>query len=305
MSVKVMSLVWYCTITNPQEKSVLLALADRANEAGYCWPGLENIVIKTALSKSTVKKARKGLIEAGWIISKERFDKGRCISNIYKINIHKLEMSQLVVEETAEDKKLSQLFSEETPEKERVPSSPPPFVGGRHTPGGGGATRPPGGAPHAPNTSVDTSVDTKKPSVSFTPQAASKKNSAEVELFSPQPEKQKTQRRGSRIPDHFVVTAEMVAWAVKETPNVDGRSETAKFIDYWKAKSGKDAVKADWTATWRNWMRNARDRIEASRSNPGCRSGVGDTQAWLRRSMDRAVALDAAAAAGIPVGIWE
>ena len=29
-----------------------------------------------------------------------------------------------------------------------------------------------------------------------------------------------------------------------------------KFKDYWIAKSGKDATKADWLATWRNWVRN-------------------------------------------------
>ena len=28
-----------------------------------------------------------------------------------------------------------------------------------------------------------------------------------------------------------------------------------KFKDYWIAKSGKDATKADWLATWRNWVR--------------------------------------------------
>lgn len=27
------------------------------------------------------------------------------------------------------------------------------------------------------------------------------------------------------------------------------------FRDYWRAKAGKDALKADWEATWRNWCR--------------------------------------------------
>jgi hypothetical protein len=30
------------------------------------------------------------------------------------------------------------------------------------------------------------------------------------------------------------------------------------FRDYWVAKSGKDATKLDWLATWRNWVRNQR-----------------------------------------------
>ncbi|WP_031467120.1 hypothetical protein [Sciscionella sediminilitoris] len=66
--------------------------------------------------------------------------------------------------------------------------------------------------------------------------------------------------RGTRIPDDFAATPEMVTWAREHTPHVDGRTETAKFIDYWQAKTGKDATKLDWVATWRNWMRNAAER---------------------------------------------
>lgn len=33
--------------------------------------------------------------------------------------------------------------------------------------------------------------------------------------------------------------------------------EADKFRDYWVAKTGKDATKHDWLATWRNWCRNA------------------------------------------------
>jgi hypothetical protein len=72
-------------------------------------------------------------------------------------------------------------------------------------------------------------------------------------------------RRASRIPDPFTVTAEMVAWANGNAPHVDGRRETTKFINYWTAKSGKDATKLDWPATWRNWMMTAEER--ASHTN--------------------------------------
>ncbi|KQY73963.1 hypothetical protein ASD52_26395 [Ensifer sp. Root142] len=34
-------------------------------------------------------------------------------------------------------------------------------------------------------------------------------------------------------------------------------TEFDKFRDYWNAKTGKDATKLDWPATWRNWLRNA------------------------------------------------
>lgn len=37
----------------------------------------------------------------------------------------------------------------------------------------------------------------------------------------------------------------------------DARREAERFRDYWCAKSGKDATKTDWQATWRNWVRKA------------------------------------------------
>jgi hypothetical protein len=52
----------------------------------------------------------------------------------------------------------------------------------------------------------------------------------------------------------------MVTWARDRVPNVDGRIETEKFINYWQSKSGKDATKLDWVATWRNWMLTAAER---------------------------------------------
>lgn len=69
-----------------------------------------------------------------------------------------------------------------------------------------------------------------------------------------------TRKRGKRIPDDFTVTPEMVEWARERVPHVDGRIETEKFINYWQGKSGANATKVDWEATWRNWMLNAADR---------------------------------------------
>jgi len=67
--------------------------------------------------------------------------------------------------------------------------------------------------------------------------------------------------RGTRLPEDFAVTSAMVAWARANTPGVDGRWETEKFVDYWAAKTGKDATKKDWVRAWRNWMRGAHDRL--------------------------------------------
>lgn len=66
-----------------------------------------------------------------------------------------------------------------------------------------------------------------------------------------------SQKKGSRLPDDFVLTDEMKDWAEKNTPSISAQSEFDKFCDYWRGKAGKDGVKLDWTATLRNWFRNA------------------------------------------------
>lgn len=62
-------------------------------------------------------------------------------------------------------------------------------------------------------------------------------------------------KRGSRIPEPFLVSADMRRWAADEVPTVDVDAATRAFVDYWRAESGTKATKVDWTAAWRNWLR--------------------------------------------------
>lgn len=71
-------------------------------------------------------------------------------------------------------------------------------------------------------------------------------------------------QRGTRIPANFAVTDDMVAWARENAPNVDGRRETERFINYWRGVAGGKGVKLDWVATWRNWLLKAEDDAIAS-----------------------------------------
>jgi hypothetical protein len=68
-------------------------------------------------------------------------------------------------------------------------------------------------------------------------------------------------KRGSRLPQDWVLPKAWGDWALVEfgswTPDVV-RIEADKFRDFWHSKSGKDAAKMDWHATWRNWCRNAK-----------------------------------------------
>lgn len=61
--------------------------------------------------------------------------------------------------------------------------------------------------------------------------------------------------RKRALPDDFAVTDEMRLWAAENAPGVDVDEQTAIFRDHWISKAER---RADWPATWRNWIRNAK-----------------------------------------------
>lgn len=65
--------------------------------------------------------------------------------------------------------------------------------------------------------------------------------------------------RATRIPDGWTPDAEEQLQAEAQAAGVDLHRELERFRDHWQAKSGKDGRKADWQATWRNWLRKAID----------------------------------------------
>ncbi|MUN54753.1 hypothetical protein GMA10_05940 [Kocuria koreensis] len=52
-------------------------------------------------------------------------------------------------------------------------------------------------------------------------------------------------------------------------PDIDLNLEHTKFMNYWIAKTGKDASKKDWGRTWENWMLNARVDKSRQEYKPG------------------------------------
>jgi len=72
--------------------------------------------------------------------------------------------------------------------------------------------------------------------------------------------------RATRLPPDWEPDSEAWNWAVGELGSGElfGR-ELAKFRDYWAARPGKGGTKLDWAATWRNWVREAKDRAENRR----------------------------------------
>lgn len=84
------------------------------------------------------------------------------------------------------------------------------------------------------------------------------------------------QKRGTRIPEDFHVTTEMIQWASTNALNVDLNLETIKFKNYWESKAGRDATKLDWTKTWHNWILRSHSP-SATSSKPTATEKIRDT----------------------------
>lgn len=100
-------------------------------------------------------------------------------------------------------------------------------------------------------------------------------------------------KKGTRIPADFNPDLD-AAVTLGLRPEV-AMVEAAKFKDYWAAASGAKGVKADWPATWRNWVRSALQR-QGARGSPGGKSAYrqhqDDVTAELQKVADNGKRLD-------------
>jgi len=82
--------------------------------------------------------------------------------------------------------------------------------------------------------------------------------------------------RGRRMPDDFVLTEEMRAWATEHNfAQLDLELVTSEFVDYWRGVPGSKGSKTDWVATWRNRVREVAKRPTA-RAGTARRDGLKD-----------------------------
>ncbi|MGP4054290.1 hypothetical protein ACTWP6_05615 [Mycobacterium sp. 4D054] len=93
--------------------------------------------------------------------------------------------------------------------------------------------------------------------------------------------RQRADPTGTRLPEAWEPDRAVIDAMRAEYPDVDLRAEHDKFTDYWRAKAGKDARRADWNATWRNWIRRAAE-------SPRQRSGFGAQRDAAGRSRGEA-----------------
>ncbi|MEC9823693.1 helix-turn-helix domain-containing protein [Escherichia marmotae] len=109
MSSKLHGLVWEgCAFTGMilSRVAVMARLADYSNDEGVSWPAVETIRRQIgAKSESTVKAAIAELEKNGWLTKEERKVGGRNESNIYRLNVEKLEAAAAAAREAYKPKR--------------------------------------------------------------------------------------------------------------------------------------------------------------------------------------------------------
>lgn len=104
--------VWQNGPTDPTQRFVLLSLADRADDNGYCWPSFADIAKRTGYTKRTVINAMSKLETDGWITSEVRYKHGKArTSNGTHLNAKRL----LGSESVSLDSELNSLPNEQKP----------------------------------------------------------------------------------------------------------------------------------------------------------------------------------------------
>jgi hypothetical protein len=64
--------------------------------------------------------------------------------------------------------------------------------------------------------------------------------------------------RATRLQDNWQPSDDMIQFCLQERPDLDWKFVSEGFRDYWISQAGAKGRKADWSATWRNWVRNQR-----------------------------------------------
>ena len=81
-------------------------------------------------------------------------------------------------------------------------------------------------------------------------------------LIGPPPaSKAPSRHRGTRLAADWQLPDDWRQWARLNFAHADDTivsAEAEQFRDFWIAKSGANATKLDWQATWRNWCRNSK-----------------------------------------------
>lgn len=238
MSFKLSALAWNVEVDKSADRLVLLALASKADDNGRnCFPSVESICGLTVLNRKTVFAVISRLADRGLITVRKRVSTN---SNEYLLHVDRWTENGSTENGTTQKGDIPK--TEQRSSQKRNDGSTE-----------NGTTVVPKTGHYSINTQSDTQSTTQ--SESLPAQAP-----WETDLFDntvkkiEKPKRQATDK-GSRLsitelPDDWK------AFAEQEASDLDPQRLFENFKDYWTGLSGAKAIKKDWTATWRNYVRS-------------------------------------------------
>lgn len=112
MSIKATNWAWEQNLP-PGSKLVLMALANNADELGYCWPKIKTIAAKCGVSERTAQRTIKDLLGTGLLKISARFNAlGGQISNGYTLEMSppdKLSPSPALIQEEGDSRDITRV----------------------------------------------------------------------------------------------------------------------------------------------------------------------------------------------------
>ena len=244
MSIRFMNWAWEQPIYHPAQKLTLLAIADRANDDGDCWPGIASLEAKCSIPRRTLIRALAALETGGYLTIQHRAGNG----SGRKTNQYRLNCTPIVDGQSATVALRGQSAkSGEAKCQIREGKVPKPGIGQSAKSGGAKCQS------LAPNPSVEpSSQPSVEPSVGETRATRAEPPAATATQPAHSPPDE-----GTRLVLDFILPADWRKWAAGKRPDLDLTEEAEKFADYWHSQPDSKAFRKDWAATWRSWIRNA------------------------------------------------
>lgn len=244
MSVRVLSMVWDNYPGGGSELLALLALADWSDDEGHCFPSIQKIAEKVRLKERQAQRVVHSLIAGGFVqVTGNELGGPPGASRRYRLNLSRLTG---VTHDTPTG------VSDDTRQSRT----------GVMEDGDGCHPRRETGVTHDTLTVSEPSVNHQE--VGGMPPVARK-------VAATGTGRKSSAATGVRLPAEWALPKAWGEWAMQEVPEWTPdhvRKVGERFGDYWRAKSGKDATKADWLATWRNWVRREAERMPAPTPKP-------------------------------------
>lgn len=246
MSFKLTAVAWNVGVDKSTDRLVLLALASKADDNGRnCFPSVDGICAMTLMNRKTVFAAIARLADRGLLSVRKR----ACTnSNEYVLHVDRWTENGSTENGTTQKRDNPKKVQQSSQKRDNGSTENGTTV-----------------VPKTVHDSINTLSTTQSCTQSIDAPASADLFDEPVQMV--EKPKKKTADRGSRLTID-VLPDDWKAFAEAEEPDLDPYRLFDNFKDYWTSVSGAKAIKKDWTATWRNFVR-----------------GFNNAEAWKRRPM--------------------